>query len=213
MEKDLLFWNEEEELGYYPVKGLPYDDSYFRDSVRNSKSPIAERLNKFRTKLVNSYVKRKRLVLDFGVGCGQFLHWRGNCLGYDICDKAVDWLAKEGLFFNPYTEDLDERGIEGVTFFDSLEHLHNPAEILDRITGQHVFISLPIFRDKDHVLKSKHLKTREHFWYFTQRSLRALMTNCGFNFLDCLDDETRIGREDIWTFVFRRENKRNFIRR
>ncbi len=203
MEKNLLRWNEEKERGYYPVEGTWYDKFYFEASIKNSQSPIATELNNFRTLLVNSYTRG--LVLDFGVGVGQFLHCRKKCLGYDICPQAVAWLKREGGFFNPYKEDLDEREIEGVTFFDSLEHLQDPEKILNRIKNQFVFVSLPIFRDKDHVLKSRHFKPREHYWYFTQRSIRKFMKDCGFNLLDSMDNEIRIGREDIWTFVFRRE--------
>lgn len=202
MEKNLLKWDEKKELGFYPVEGTWYNESYFKDSIKNSQSPIAKELNKFRIKLVNSYTSGT--VLDFGVGCGQFVHWRGNCLGYDVCPQSVTWLEKEGLFFDPYEEDLNERGIEAVTFFDSLEHLYDPRTILERITKQYIFVSLPIFRDKAHVLKSKHFKPREHYWYFTQKSIRAVMKDCSFDLLDRRDDETQIGREDIWTLVFRR---------
>lgn len=202
MEKVLLSWDVKKDLGFYPVEGTWYDDAYFKDSIKNSQSPIAEELNTFRTALVNSFTKG--LVLDFGVGVGQFVHWRKNCLGYDICPQAVAWLEKEGLFFNPYKEDLDERGIMGVTFFDSLEHLQQPKEILKRITKQYVFVSLPIFRDKAHALASKHFKPREHWWYFTQKSIRTFIRDCGFSLLDYREDETRIGREDICTFIMRR---------
>jgi len=202
MSKDLLVWDVKKDLGFYPVKGTWYDKSYFEDSIKNSQSPIAEELNTFRTALVNSFTKG--LVLDFGAGCGQFIHWRKNCLGYDICLQAESKLRKKALFFNPYERGLDKYNIEGVTFFDSLEHLRQPKEILKRITKQYVFVSLPIFRDKAHALASKHFKPREHWWYFTQKSIRSFIRDCGFNLLDYREDETRIGREDICTFIIRR---------
>jgi len=202
MEKHLLTWNAEQELGFYPVNETWYNDAYFKASIKNSQSPIASELNEFRTSLVNSFTTG--LVLDFGVGVGQFMRWRKNCLGYDICPQAVAWLKKERLFFNPYKEGLDGRGIEGVTFFDSLEHLRAPEEILKRITKQYVFVSLPIFRDKKHVLKSRHFKPREHFWYFTHNSMRRFIKEQGFKMLDCRNDETYLGRVDIYTFIFRR---------
>lgn len=202
MSKDLLLWDVKRDLGFYPVEGTWYDASYFQASIKNSKSPIAEDLNIFRASLVNSFTKG--LVLDFGVGVGQFVHWRKNCLGYDICPQAEAWLRRESLFFNPYEEDLDKRDVQGVTFFDSLEHLLQPKEILKRISKQYVFVSLPIFRDRAHVLKSKHFKPREHYWYFTHRSFRAFIKEHGFKMLDCRNDEIFIGREDIYTFILRR---------
>jgi len=202
MDKHLLSWDVQKDLGFYPVDETWYDKAYFEVSIKNAKSPIASELNEFRTTLVNSFTTG--LVLDFGVGCGQFLHWRKNCLGYDICPQAVAKLRKEGLFFDPYEEDLDERGIEGVTFFDSLEHLRAPEEILKRITKQYVFVSLPIFQNKEHVFKSRHFKPREHWWYFTHNSMRRFIKECGFKMLDCRNDETYLGRVDIYTFIFRR---------
>lgn len=202
MGNNLLAWDDTKELGFYPVEDALYEDFYFKASIANSQSAIATELTQARVSCVNTYVKG--LILDFGVGCGQFLHARGTCLGYDICPQAVVWLRKEGVFFNPYTDSVDERGIEAVTFFDSLEHLREPEKILSRITTQHVFVSLPIFRDKAHALSSKHFKPREHYWYFTQRSFRAFVKRCGFKMLDYREDETRIGRDSIGTFVFRR---------
>ena len=199
--KELLKWDEKKKLGFYPAKETWYDTAYFNASIKNSESQIAKELNDFRTSLVNFYTKG--LILDFGAGCGQFIHWRKNCLGYDICSLAEAKLRKEALFFNPYEEDLDKYNIEGITFFDVLEHLKQPKEILERIKKQYVFISLPIFRDKAHVLASKHFKP-EHYWYFTHSSFCAFIKECGFRLLDCRNDETVCGREDIQTFVFRR---------
>jgi len=199
--KELLKWDTEKGLGFYPAKETWYDTAYFNASIKNSESQIAKELNDFRTALVNFYTKG--LILDFGAGCGQFIHWRKNCLGYDICSQAVAKLRKEGLFCNPYEADLDKRGIKGVTFFDVLEHLRHPEEILKRITKQYVFASLPIFQNKEHVLKSKHFKP-EHYWYFTHSSFCAFIKECGFKMLDCRNDETYLGRVDIYTYVFRR---------
>lgn len=202
MTENLLSWDVEKELGFYPIQDTQYDDFYYRASVENSLSPVAEKLNEFRTWLVNSYVDGT--ILDFGVGAGQFLHWRGDCLGYDICPKSVANLRREGLFFDPYKEDLDERAVEGVTFFDVLEHLLNPETILARVREQYVFISLPIFRDREHALKSKHFKIHEHYWYFTQKSIREFMASCGFELVEYYDGEIKAGREDIYTYVFLR---------
>lgn len=202
MDENLFSWDDEKEIGFYSKGGTVYDDVYF--TVRRQEeldSPIREEINTFRTALVNSFTHG--VVLDFGAGCGQFIHWRKKCLGYDICPQAVSKLRKEALFCNPYETDLDKRDIEGVTFFDSLEHLQEPEKILERITKQYVFVSLPIFQNKEHALKSKHFKP-EHYWYFTHRSFRQFIKDCGFKVLDCRNDETHLGRVDIYTYVFRR---------
>ena len=68
-----------------------------------------------------------------------------------------------------------------------------------------LFMSLPVFNDVDHVLRSKHFKPDEHFWYFTRDGLVAAMLMCGFKLVAESDVESELGREDIGTFAFRRE--------
>lgn len=199
----LLSWDKEKELGFYPVKDTWYDDSYFWASIRNSKSKIADELNKFRVEIVNKYVKGK--VLDFGCGCGQFIKYRGNCLGFDICPKSITELRKKKTYLDFWNGGLKEHKIEAVTMFDVLEHIRNPELVLSQIPCRYVFISIPVFRSKEHALKSRHFKPREHYWYFTQKSIRGLMDNNGFALVESRDDEIKIGREDIYTYVFRKK--------
>ena len=204
MKKNLI-WLPELEIGYFPVyynPSTPYNDEYFDKYVRYESNKMCKRLNEFRVNLVNKYTKG--LILDIGIGCGTFIKQRGNCLGYDICEKAIRSLKKEGLFYNPYHHaNFDAKGIEGITFFDSLEHIKNPEKILSKIKKQFVFISIPIFRDVDHLLKSKHLKKDEHRYYFTDYSIVQYMRYYGFNLIESMDNEIKCGREDIYTYVFK----------
>jgi len=202
-----LFWDQEKEIGFYPVKDTWYDDLYYEASVEKSRSKIADELNKFRVNLVNKYTMGR--ILDFGTGCGQFIEYRGNCLGYDICYRAVVELRKKNLYYDFWNDDFGRRKIEAVTMFDVLEHVGNPTTVLSQISCRYVFISIPIFRSKDHVLKSKHFKPREHYWYFSQKSIRALMKNNGFTLIECRNDEIKMGREDIYTYVFRNDGEQN----
>lgn len=201
--KEGLIWFPEKGMGWYPVKKTHYNDEYFNEYVRMEKTEIGECLNKFRIKFVNSYTEG--LVLDVGIGCGTFIKRRGNCIGYDICPKAVFHLQERGLFFNPYNGGRQWGEIEGVTFFDTLEHLEWPELIFEHINNQHIFLSIPIFRDYEHLLHSKHLKKEEHFLYFTEQGLIKYMANYKFGLLEKRDDETRCGREDIKSYVFRRD--------
>jgi len=197
-------WDAENEIGYYPVSDTWYNNGYFEASKRNAESPIAEALNQFRIGLVNTHVGEHSFVLDYGAGYGHFVFGRDFTLGYDIGEKSVWKLWKNGRFFDPYSEDMTKKNIKAVTFFDVIEHMRDPILILRRIKDQIVFISLPIFRDKNHILTSKHFKTNEHFWYFTDKAIKQYMGEQGFLFLDRRDDETKIGREDIKTYVFKR---------
>ena len=67
-------------------------------------------------------------------------------------------------------------------------------------------MSLPVFNDVHHVLRSKYFKPgTTSSWYFTRDGLVAAMLMCGFKLVAESDVESELGREDIGTFAFRRE--------
>lgn len=200
-----LVWFPEEGMGWYPVKRTHYDDDYFNAYVRMEYTEIGECLNKFRVELVNKHTKG--LVLDIGIGCGTFIKRRGRCVGYDICPKATYLLMRKDLYFNPYNGGVVWSKIKGVTFFDTLEHLEWPELIFNNISRQFIFLTMPIFRDFEHLVGSKHLKKDEHFLYFTDRGIIKYMANYGFELLERHENEMQCGREDIMAYVFRRPAK------
>lgn len=203
--KNRLIWFPEKGLGWYPVKKTHYDEDYFNEYVKKEQTKIGKCLNTFRVDWVNSYTKG--LVLDIGIGSGTFMKKRGNCVGYDICPKALYLLQKEELFFNPYNGAGLWPRIESVTFFDTLEHIEWPELILGNIGRQFIFLSIPIFRDAQHAVKSKHFKREEHYLYFTEWGLIGYMKKYGFELVENREDESGCGREDIKSYVFRRKEK------
>ena len=95
--------------------------------------------------------------------------------------------------------------VDGLCFWDSLEHIPNPSALLSRInSGQYVFISIPIFDDLAKVKQSKHYRPDEHYYYFTKDGMIKYMTDLNFKTLDISDFEISAGREGIYTFVFRK---------
>ena len=118
----------------------------------------------------------------------------GDCFGTDVNPRAIRWLEDQGLLW-------DGREVHAVTCWDSLEHLPDPSHILNRVTGW-VFLSLPVFRDEEHVRESKHFRPTEHYWYFTEDGLVRWMRRQGWRLQDRSDFETVLGREDIGTFAF-----------
>lgn len=198
MENELV-WAPEKGVGYYPVKGNPYDEQYFSKYSGYEHTETGEKITKFRVDLVNQYCRGK--VLDIGIGCGAFIKARGNAVGYDINPAATGWLRNNGLFFDPYNNEIDS---EGVTFFDSLEHIRYPGILLQKIKG-FVFISMPIFREGSHVIASRHFRKDEHYYYFTQDGLINFMRYYGFKCLEVNAGEIDCGREDIYSFVFKKE--------
>lgn len=192
-----LRWLPELGIGYYPVTAMPYNKKYFIDYMNLKDTPIGLALNKARTELVNKYTKDK--VLDIGIGNGAFVEGRENTFGYDINPHAVEWLVLAKKFLHPF------RGANSLTFWDSLEHIHNPKMILQG-AKEYVFISCPIYDNVEHILGSKHFKKDEHCWYWTVEGLNTFMSAFGFEIQEVNWMESDIGREDIGTFVFKRVN-------
>lgn len=201
--KETLVWFPEANIGYsLPGESIVYDDEYFNQYLEREDSETGRKLNDFRSELVNRYTKGR--ILDVGIGNGAFIKNRGNCWGYDVNPKGVEWLKRRNRFLNPYEEGLDYEGIAGITFFDSLEHIMHPSKLLERVGGQIVFVSIPIFNNLVHLLASKHFKRNEHIYYFTIDSFVNYMSSLGFKWLEFSNQEITCGREDIYTFVFKR---------
>jgi len=119
--------------------------------------------------------------------------------GYDINVAGRLWLQDHGCYRNPYTYEF----VDAVTMWDVLEHIEDFGPLLNNVR-QWVFLSLPIFRDQEHTLRSKHFRPDEHYWYFTAPGLQHVMGLHGFELKHSDDRESRRGREDILSFVFRR---------
>lgn len=200
--EDGLTWYPERLLGYYPVRanGSVYDQSYFANYQQLAETEMGRQLTAARLSLVDRYLPNGPL-LDIGIGAGAFVEARNRAaptFGFDINPAGVAWLVERDLFADPLSTP-----IEGMSFWDSLEHIHDPEPILANTSF--VFASLPVFAGPDHVLKSKHFKRNEHCWYFTRDGLIKWMRALGFACLEHNTMESLIGREDIATFVFRRE--------
>lgn len=181
----------------------PYDQSYFDKYTGYAQTDLGRELTNLRVDLVNKFLPTGMHVCDIGIGCGQFLEAIDRyrpCWGYDVNPVAVQWLQQAGRWLDPYIEARPYV----LTFWDSFEHIQRPAVLLQACRPRFVFMSLPIFRDLAHVLRSKHFRPDEHFWYFTTWGLIKEMGRAGYRCLAVNFDETAAGREDIGTFVFER---------
>jgi hypothetical protein len=180
---------------------VDYGQEYFDKYVKYEGSPIALALCHARNNLVSRYC---RCVLDIGIGSGEFLKRAAvKCYGYDISEPAIAWLKERRLFADPYH--IVPRDVQGITLWDVLEHLPNPARLLRKISpGMFVFVSIPIWRDLTQLRDSKHFRPNEHYWYFTDAGLQRFMQDQGFDCVETNDEETRAGREDIQSYAFLR---------
>lgn len=190
-----LQWLPELGLGWFPVSGCPYDMAYWREYLDRDASPAGEVLTKARVQLVRRHWDGD--VCDIGIGGGRFVHEHGAATGYDINPHAVHWLMASNLYRDPR-----HTPCHAATFWDSLEHIHDIGSILRKVRCW-AFVSLPIFRDVDHVLASKHFKPREHVWYFTRSGFEKFMQRFDFTLREHSIGEQPL-REDIESFAFER---------
>lgn len=196
---DRLVWLPELEIGYYPVTASPYDRRYWNRYREQDATDMGRLLTEARVGWVRDH--HREWIVDVGIGGGRFVEECPRALGFDINPNAVDWLKDRDCYFDPYV-----RGIEAASFWDSLEHIHNPGPLLRNITRR-VFVSVPIFENAEHVIHSKHFRKDEHCWYFTAQGLAKFMRRFGFELRDSCRVETDLGREDIGTFYFERPTK------
>ncbi len=200
-----LVWMPERGVGYFEVVGEPYDAAYFDRYAAQGDTVMGRLLNAHRVALVEAWAGPEAYLLDVGVGAGTFLqHWnrgqgerRGS--GFDVNPAGVAWLKERGWWENLYDGSLHPCA----TFWDALEHIREPSAALDCV-GTWAFVAVPIFRDAAHVLASRHFRRDEHYWYWTRAGFVAFAAGCGFEVVDIVATETALGRDDVETFVLRR---------
>lgn len=192
---DTLIWYGQ--YGYYPAKtqGV-YNEAYFNKYKGYAATPFGVKLNEARLQIVEKYYTG--LMVDVGIGCGQFVKSRPMTCGYDVNPFGIQWLKDENLWLDPY-----KFSVAAMSFWDSLEHIAKPDLILRKCLT-YAFVSMPIFKHEAHVLQSKHYRKDEHYWYFTTQGFIDYAMTLGFSVVEISDVETRIGREDILTFVLQR---------
>lgn len=198
-----LTWWPEIGIGWYPVEaGIePYDAEYFARFDRDAQTPIGRALMMARCDFVDRHYQG--MLVDVGIGSGAFIERRSHeqtTWGYDVNPAGIKWLEERKLFADPYRAPFD-----AMTLWDVLEHIPYYPPLLANV-HKWLFVSTPIFRDAEHVLRSKHFRPDEHCWYWTKPGLVYAMKQCGFVLVSESTVETDLGREDIGTFAFRRED-------
>lgn len=207
-------WEWNNGIGFLPINGkeskpVPYDESYFNKYVGYSKTEQGRIITDLRTELVSrwfSYLGQNPVdlnVLDVGIGCGSFVvamrRIGFNCWGTDVNPVGIKWLEEQGFLFGP------EARAEILTFWDVLEHIERPGELLEKHKPKMIFVSMPIYDEEWAVFRSKHYKPGEHCWYFTREGLRRFMEQFGYRCLEMNLTESEVGgREGIWSFAFKK---------
>jgi hypothetical protein len=203
-----LSWWENLGYGYFPVdeywkqhdlkESDVYSASYFQKYEVYEKQSCA--INDARVAFTELVLDGNiDPILDIGIGSGTFVRSSVKHYGYDVNPAGIDWLKKNGKWYDMYTMN----GSIAYTFWDSFEHIKDLKEVM-RVAPEYIIMSIPIFKDKEDVLKSKHLRFDEHFHYFTDRGIKDFMYDHGFKFLIQNDMEVKLGRESIGTYAFKR---------
>ncbi|HEX6941042.1 MAG TPA: class I SAM-dependent methyltransferase [Longimicrobiales bacterium] len=195
-----LIWLPERGMGFLPITARPYDRAYWEKYERYARTDLGRELTRLRVELVRRHAGSAASAIDVGIGCGQFVLARGaNTYGFDINPVAVVWLKDRRLWRDPR-----EQSADALTFWDSIEHIPDPAPLLQN-AREWVFASLPIVPgDGPPRPEWRHYRPDEHCWYWTRRGFLAWMEAHGFRCVEHNTMESLAGREDIETFAFRR---------
>lgn len=194
---DNLIWWPELNMGWHPQPPISYEKDYWDKYIELDNTKIGQKLTDFRVKFVKKFWKGE--TVDIGIGAGRFVQESGG-KGFDVNKSAIKWLKNNDIWVDPYEESVD-----CITCWDSLEHIPEPEKLLAQVK-KWVFVSIPIFANAESVVRSKHYKPGEHIWYFTERGLIEYMAKHGFVLKSHSDEETKIGREDIKSYAFCRED-------
>lgn len=191
-----LIWWPELGMGYHPAPPIDYDGDYWEKYLEYDKTEMGRKLTEARCKLVRQHTHAKCLV-DIGIGGGLFVRTL-SCYGYDVNRKANEWLMSTNKFLDPYA-----KTVTAITCWDAIEHIPDPAALL-RNVDEWVFASIPVFDSGDRVTISKHYRPGEHIWYWSHGGFIDFMDRNGFVLIDFNHDETKLGREDITSYAFKR---------
>lgn len=179
---------------------IEYDDDYFDHYTQLEGKEIARKINAGRIGLVDKHVGSDAVVVDIGIGSGEFIKSRPNTFGYDVNAKAMHWLKENKKLAGPISE------FSAFTFWDVLEHVRDPNSYFKRIPeGAHLFTCLPIFDDLSRIRESRHYKPNEHLYYWTERGFVDWMALYRFRLLERQAFEIDAGRDSILSFAFVRD--------
>lgn len=200
------------EAGFaYQVDPQPfnYDNVYLNRVCRQfSGDAMSQAKYRARVALCQRHLYGNRQVLDVGIGAGEFLDcWRKaghDIYGYDVSEWGIWWLQKTEQWWDYRYNDLG--GFDGVTCWDSIEHMADPGAFLARFPiGLWLFACLPVVTNWETLRTWQHFKPDEHPVYWTEQGFVRYMKERGFKTLEINDQEHQIGRTaDIRTFVCRK---------
>jgi len=185
-----------------------YDAEYVRSRYEAIDANVRA-LSARRLAVLYAFAPRRGMLLDFGAGSFRFVEaaiaagW--FAWGYDIAGQhhANFWDYKRGW-----------PKFDVVTFFDSLEHLPDPAGLVGELAPRVVMVSVPECHypnTAEWFMDWKHRRPGEHLWHWNRRTLPAFMARLGYQceMLSWFEDEFRPNHDqaepNILTGIFTRQ--------
>lgn len=112
-------------------------------------------------------------ILDVGCGTGAF-HQIARHLGYDAwgqdpVNTGLPWFVEDASLLP---------NVQVATYFDSLEHMVNPAASIRALNAEYVMISIPacwLPMDEDWFMQWRHRRPGEHLWHWEPSGLDKWM--------------------------------------
>lgn len=132
-------------------------------------------------------------VLDFGCGVATFGEYAPN---------GVKMFSYDPYFKRDFSFVWND-GVDVVTFWDSLEHMRR-IQLVPLLKTKYIAVSTPTLKNGKNILDWKHFRPDEHVWYFNREAIVKLFAKWGYKLVDESDFEIGLGREDIWSFCFKR---------
>jgi SAM-dependent methyltransferase len=202
-------YEEENPLSDTLLDNFSYE-RWRQDPVMTRRSTMSHKVKAMLLDLVGQYLEPGSRLLDVGCGFGLTVleaTKRGyRAEGIDISKRRLT-LAREKLGLTLMHGRLEELRLptgtyDGVIFWDVLEHVHNPLEILAeirRITrpGGFMFGQVPNWRGLTNRYKTflnkhgfshkqfKHFGVPNHVFMFDERSLGEMLDKCGWRLVYC----------------------------
>lgn len=181
---DDTYFNNQREVGYGDYVGSEAVlRKEFRETVR------------FLSKLLPSGGR----LLELGTAFGFFLleaKGKFDCVGVEVSEAASKAARERGLdvrtgiFDEAMAKELGP--VDAVVMLDVIEHLTDPLDVVERIhrsltPGGHVVITTGDFGSLFGRITGKKWRLMtppEHLFFFTERSLRAMLERVGFEIVD-----------------------------
>ncbi len=181
-----------------------YDDSYYGKKDEKFDGKVEKFVDYFRrkrAKRLSKYLNDKAKVLDIGCGNGKFLqsllkYGKYDLLGIELEGNSAKRAAKiheiKLKIGELQKDDFLENSIDAVCLFHVFEHLKEPKETLEYLTGMLkkegvLMISFPnIDSFQSHFFKGiwLHLDPPRHLFFFAPKDFKKLMETYGFELLE-----------------------------